>query len=121
MFKPSLTACPENNFCKWSTDPELDPVLNKAIEIWYAKLSQLQQPQIHQIQQPAEQQQQQQIPVPEDLNSDNDSDSDSGWDDSMDAVFGFKRNITLQIPHGVTRGPKICKRSNFNRDQQVKI
>ena len=33
-------------------DPELDPVLNEAIEIWDAQLSQLQQPQ---IQQPAKQ------------------------------------------------------------------
>ena len=32
-------------------DPELDPVLNEAIEILDAQLSQLQQPQIHQIQQ----------------------------------------------------------------------
>ena len=28
-------------------DPELDPVLNEAMEIWHAQLSQLQQPQIH--------------------------------------------------------------------------
>ena len=28
-------------------DPELDPVLNKATEIWDAQLSHLQQPQIH--------------------------------------------------------------------------
>ena len=34
-------------------DPELDPVLNKAIEIYDAQLSHLQQPEIHQIQQPA--------------------------------------------------------------------
>ena len=32
-------------------DPELDPVLNEAIEIFDAQLSQLQKPQIHQIQQ----------------------------------------------------------------------
>ena len=36
-------------------DPELDPVLMEAIQIWDAQLSQLQQPQIHQIQQPAKQ------------------------------------------------------------------
>ena len=35
-------------------DPELDPVLDEAIEFWDAQLSQLQQPQIHQIQQPAQ-------------------------------------------------------------------
>ena len=32
-------------------DPDLDPVLNKAIEIQHAQLSQLQQPQIYQTQQ----------------------------------------------------------------------
>ena len=32
-------------------DPELDPVLNEAIEIWDGQLSHLQQSQIHQIQQ----------------------------------------------------------------------
>ena len=83
-------------------DPELDPVLDKAIEIWDAQLSQLQQPRIHQIQQPAQRhpqiqqpqvqqpaQEQQQIPVPEELNNGNDSDSE--WDDPMDLVFGIKR------------------------------
>ena len=35
-------------------DPELDPVLNEAIEIWDAELSKLQQSQIHQIQQPTQ-------------------------------------------------------------------
>ena len=56
MFKSSLTASPEKYFCKWSTiTPELDPVLNEAIDIWDAQLSQLQQPQTHQIQQPEKQ------------------------------------------------------------------
>ena len=87
-------------------DPELDPVLNEAIEIWDAQLSQLQQPQIHEIQQPAKQhpqiqqqpqvqkpaQEQQQIPIPENLNSENDSDIDSEWDDPMDLVFGIKKH-----------------------------
>ena len=48
-------------------DPELDPVLNEAIEILDAQLNQLQQPQIHliqqqpQVQQPAQEQHQIQI------------------------------------------------------------
>ena len=81
-------------------DPKLDPVLNEAIKIWDAKLFQLQQPQVHQIQQPAKQypqiqvqqpaQEQQQIPIPENLNSENDSDSDSGWDDPVDLVLPLK-------------------------------
>ena len=109
-------------------DPQLEQVLNKAIDIWDAQLSQLQQPQIQQlaqqqpqiqqqpqVQQPA--QQKQQIPVPEDLNRDNDSDSE--WDDHMDLVFGIKRNITLHIPHGLTRTPIIFENngSNFNSNQ----
>ena len=50
-------------------DPDLDPVLNEAIEILDAQLSQLHQQQIPQfqqqpqVQQPA--QEQQQIPIPE--------------------------------------------------------
>ena len=91
-------------------DPELDPVLNKAIEIWDAQLSQLQHPQIHQTQQQPQFQQptqEQQLPIPENLNSENDSDGDGEWDDPMDIVFGIKRKITLQIPHGLTRGPII--------------
>ena len=91
----------------------------------------LQQSQFHQIQQPAKQhpqiqqnpqvqqsaQEQQKIPVPEDLNSGNGSD-DSEWDDTMDLVFGIKRNITLHIPHGPIRGQIIYdyNRSNFDRD-----
>ena len=92
-------------------DPELQTVLNEAKEIWDTQLSQLQQPQ---VQQPA---QEQQIPIPENLNCENDSDSE--WDDPMDVVFSIKRNITLKIPHGLTRGPIIYEnsRSNFNRDQ----
>ena len=78
-----------------------------------------QQPQIQlqpQVQQPA--QEQQQIPIPENLNSENDSDSDSEWDGPMDLVFGIKRNITLQISHGFTRGPIIFEnnRNSINRD-----
>ena len=75
-------------------DPELEPLLNEAIEILDAQLSQLQQPQIHQIQQqpqvqqPAQEQQQTQIP-------DNINDSD----DPMDIVFSIRRTITLQIPY----------------------
>ena len=102
-------------------DPELDPVLDEAIQIFDAQLSQLKQPQIHQIQQQPQVQQpaqeQQQIPIPENLNSE--SDSDNEWDGAMDIVFSIRRNITLQIPHGLTRGPIIYenKRRNFNRDQ----
>ena len=104
-------------------DPELDPVLNEAIEILDAQLSQLQQqhiPQIQQqpqVQQPA--QEQYQIPIPQNLNSENDSDSDSEQDNPMDIVFSIRRNITLHVPHGLTRDPEIYanNRSNFNRDQ----
>ena len=76
-------------------DLELDSVLNEAIEIWDAQLSQLQQPQILQMQQKPQvqqpvQEQQQQIPIPENLNSENDSDSDSEWDDPMDLVFSIR-------------------------------
>ena len=78
-------------------DPKLDLVLNEATEIWDAQLPQLQQ---HQVQQSA--QEQQQIPIPENLNSENDSDNVSEWDEPMDLVFGIKRNISLQIPHGLT-------------------
>ena len=120
-----------------SYDPVLDPGLNEAIEIWDAELCQLQQPQIHQIQQHVQQhpliqqqsqvqqpaQEQQQIPIPEDLNSDSHSDSDSEWYDPMDVVFGIKRNITPQILHGLTRDPIIYEhnRSNFSREQYVKM
>ena len=77
-------------------DPELDPVLNEAIEILDAQLYQLQQPQIHlnqqqpQVQQPA--QEQQQIQIPENIHNENDSDF------PMDIVFSIRSNITLQIP-----------------------
>ena len=100
-----------------SYDPGLDPVLNVAIEILDAQLSQLQQPQIHliqqqpQVQQPA--QEQQQIPIPEIINNENDSDN------PVDIVFSISRNITLQIPYGLSRDPIIYEnnKSNFNRDQ----
>ena len=76
-----------------------------------AQLSQLQQPQIHEIQQQPQVQQpvqeQQQIPIPENLISEKDNDSDSEWDHPKDLVFSIRRNITLQIPHGLTRSPKI--------------
>ena len=41
----------------------------------------------------------------------------------MDIVFSLIRNITLQIPHGLTRNPEIHEnnRSSFNKDQQVKM
>ena len=92
-------------------------MLNKGIEILDAQLSQLQQQQIHQIQQqpqvqhPAQEQQQKQIP--ENINNENDSDN------PMDIVFGITRNITLQIRYGLSRDPIIYEntRSNFNRDQ----
>ena len=98
-------------------DPELDPVLNEAIEILDAQLYQLQQQQIPQIQQqprvqlPA--QEQQQIAIPENLNNEN------GSDNPMDIVFSIRRNMTLQIPHRLTRDPDIHEnnRSSFNRDQ----
>ena len=105
-------------------DPELDPVLNEAIEIWHAQLPKLQQPQIHpnqqqpQVHQPA--QEQQEIPIPENLNSENDSDNDSEQDDPMDLVFNIRRNITLQIPHGYTRGPIIYEKNRSN-SQQIPI
>ena len=103
-------------------DPELDPVLNEAIEILDAQLSKLQQPQIHHIQKQLQVQQsaeEQQIPIPGNLNSENDSNRDSEWDDQMDILFSIRRNITLQIPHGLTRDPIICEnnRNDFNRDQ----
>ena len=99
----------------------LDPVLKEAIEILDAQLSQLQQPQMHHIQQQTQDQQpaqEQKIPIPENLSNESDSDSDSKQDNEMDLVFGIKRNITLQIPHGLTRGSIIYEnnRSNFNRD-----
>ena len=88
-------------------DPEWDPVLNESIEILDAQLSQLQQPQIHHIQQKPQVQQlaqeQQQVPIPENLNSENDSDSVSEWDDPVEIVFSIRRNIILQIPHGLKR------------------
>ena len=96
-------------------DPELDLVLNEAIEILDAQLYQLQQQQIPQIQQQPQVQQpaqeQQQIPIPENLNDENDNDNPMG------IVFGIRRNITLQIP--LTRDPEIHEnnRENFNRDQ----
>ena len=73
----------------------------------------------HKSQEPAEEEEQ--VPIPENLNSENDSDSDSELDDPMDIVFGITRNVTLQIPHGLTRGPIIYEnnRSNFNSDQLV--
>ena len=97
-------------------DPELDPVLNEAIEILDAQLSQLQQPQIHQIQQQPQVQQhaqEQQIPIPENTSNENDSDN------PMYIVLSIRRNITLQIPHGLSRDQIIYEnnRSNFNRDQ----
>ena len=98
-------------------DPELNPVLIEAIEILDAQWSQLQQQQIPQIQQqpqakqPA--QEQPQIPIPENLNNENDSDN------PVDIVFSIRRNITLQIPHGLTRDPEIHEnnKSSFNKDQ----
>ena len=79
-------------------DPELDPVLNEAIEFLDAQLSQLQQQQIPQIQPQVQQpaQKQQQIPISENLSNENDSDN------SMDIVFSIRRNITFQIPHALT-------------------
>ena len=83
-----------------------------------AKISQLQQPQIHQIQQQQPQvqqpaQEQQHIPIPENINNENDSDN------QIDIVFGIRRNITPHIPHRLSRDPIIYEnnRSNFNRDQ----
>ena len=98
-------------------DPELDPVLNEAIEILDAQLYQLQQPQIPQIQQQPQIQQlaqeQHQIQIPENINNENNSDN------PMELVFSIRRNITLQIPYGLSRDPIIYDntRSNFNRDQ----
>ena len=98
-------------------DPKLDPVLNEAIEILDAQLSQLQQHQIPQIQQQPQVQQlaqeQQQITIPENLNNENDNDN------PMDRVLSIRKNITLQIPHGLRRDPEIHEnnRSSFNRDQ----
>ena len=96
-------------------DPELDPVLNEAIEMLDAQLYQLQQQQIpHILQQPQVQQpaqDQQQIPIPENLNNVNDNDN------PMDIVFNIRRNIVLQIP--LTKDPEIHEnnREIFNRDQ----
>ena len=98
-------------------DPELYPVLNEAIEILDPQLSQLQQPQVHQIQQQLQVQQslqkQQQVQIPESINNKNDSDN------PMDIVFNIRRKTTLQIPYGLSRDPIIYEntRSNFNRDQ----
>ena len=83
-------------------NPELDPVLNEAIEILDAQLYQLQQPQIQQqpqVQQPA--QEQQQIQIPENINNENDSDN------PMDIVFSIRRNIALHILYGPSRDPII--------------
>ena len=96
-------------------DPELDPVLNEAIELLDAQLYQLQQQQIPHIQQQPQVQQpaqdQQQIPMPENLNNEN------GNDNAMDIVFNIRSNIALQIP--LTRDPEIHEnnREIFNRDQ----
>ena len=79
-------------------EPELHPILNEALKIWDAQLSQLQHPQIQQ--QPQGQQaanQQQQIPIPENLNSENDSYSVSEQDDPVHLVFGIRRNITILL------------------------
>ena len=83
-------------------------------------LSQIQQPQIHQIQQLQVQQtvkEKQILSIPENLNSGNESDSE--WDGPMNLVFSIRRNIILKIPHGLTRGPVINEnnRNDFNRDQ----
>ena len=94
-------------------DPELDPVLDEAIELLDDQIYQIQQQQIPhtqqqpQVQQPA--QDQQQIPLPENLNNENDND--------MDIVFNIRSNIALQIP--LTRDPEIHEnnREIFNRDQ----
>ena len=96
-------------------DPELDPVLNEAIELLDAQLCQLHQqqiPQIHQqpqVQQPA--QDQQKIPIAENLNNENDNDN------PMDIVFNIRSNIALQIP--LTRDPESHENNTeiFNRDQ----
>ena len=94
-------------------DPELDPVLNEAIELLDAQLYQLWQQQIPHIQQQPQVQQpvqdQQQIPIPENLNNENDND--------IDIVFNIRSNIDLQIP--LTRDPEIHEnnREIFNRDQ----
>ena len=89
-------------------DPNINPnLLQAAINTLSSRINAMQ---------PA---QEQQMSIPENLNSENDSDSISEWDDPMDLVFGIRRNITLQIPHGITRGPIIYEnnRSNFNTDQ----
>ena len=90
-------------------------MLNEAIEILDAQLSQLQQPQFHLIQQQPQVQQpaQEQIPIPEIINNENDSEN------AMDIVFSIRRNITLQIPFGLSRDPIMYEntRSNLNRDQ----
>ena len=67
------------------------PGLSEAIEILDVQVSQLQQPQIHLIQQKPQYQQpaqeQQQIPIPENLNSESDCDSNSEQDNQMDIYF----------------------------------
>ena len=82
-------------------DPELDPVLNQAIELLDAQIYQLQQQEIPHIQQQPQVQQpaqdQQQIPIPENLNNENDNDN------PMDIEFNIRSNIALQIP--LTRDP----------------
>ena len=96
-------------------EPELDPVLNEAIELLDAQLHQLQQQQIPhipqqlQVQQPA--QNQQQIPIPDNLNNENDNDN------PMDIVFNIRSNIALQIP--LTRDQEIHENNTeiFNRNQ----
>ena len=94
-------------------DPELDPVLNEAIELLDVQLCQLQQQQIPhiqqqpQVQQPA--QEQQQIPIPENLSNEN------GNDNPMDIVFNIRSNIALQIP--LTRDPEIHE-NNRNIQQR---
>ena len=96
-------------------DPELDPVLNEAIELLDAQLHQLQQQQIHHIQQQLQAQQPaqdpQHIPIPENWNNENENDN------PMDIVFNIRSNIALQIP--LTRDPEIHEnnREIFNRNQ----
>ena len=97
-------------------DPELDPVLNEIIEILDAQLSQLNSNKFLKFDtttSPTAYTKQQQIPIPEYLNNENDSDN------PVDIVFSIRRNITLQIPHRLTRDQEIYEnnRSSFNRDQ----
>ena len=94
-------------------DPELDPVLNEAIELLDDQIYQIQQQQIPHIQQqplvqqPA--QDHQQIPIPENLNNENDNDN------PMDIVFNIRSNIALQIL--LTRDPEIHE-NNRNIQQR---